>query len=82
MKPKKKPSERQGRRPEALIVTPHPGGNFHVKCLELARNNPGLLRPGKLVRFIVVHDSWCALQEGRPCDCNCEVKFAIDQTRN
>jgi hypothetical protein len=63
-------------------VTPHPEANYHAKCVALAKNNPGLFQPGKVVMVNVLHDDWCAIHENRPCDCDCDVKLAVDETKN
>lgn len=60
-------------RANVLMVGDNPGGNYVAKIQELSEQHPEILTGVHHVS--VKHNSWCGIFEGRPCDCDVEVKL-------
>jgi len=50
--------------------------NYLPKILKLQA--AGKMPPGVLSHAVILHDQWCAIYQGRSCDCNPDVSIHAD----
>jgi len=61
---------------------PTPAAGYHIKVVELVKDNPWLFPPGRVTHVTVAHDSWCGIHRDRACSCDPTVRLAVDESRN
>ena len=60
-------------RGKTLITGDAPGGNYEAKMFAFAQEHPEIR--GGVHHVNCLHDEWCDIYRGRPCNCNPEIEY-------